>query len=135
MDTDSIVRKIKENQKIAIAVGAIVVLIILILLISFGKKNSAVPVQGPVDIVGKFSCLPYSSTATSTTGCTLGVKDGKNYYAMDVSTITLAVTDLEADDDIEVKGDFVPIEMISSDQFKSYDIAGIIKVDSLTRAK
>lgn len=134
MDTETIIRKIKENKVVAIATAAIV-LIIIVLLIKSYAVSGPVPTEGPITVTGEFACLPYNDDAPESKDCTLGVKGDGNYYAIDISTITLAVTDLKANEDIVVTGTFVPRDQVTAPEWRNYDIAGLINVDALTRGR
>jgi len=133
MDTETIIRKIKENKVVAIATAAIVLIIIVLLIKSYAVKGP-VPETGPITVTGEFACLPYEDDATDKE-CVLGIKGDGNYYAIDISTISLAVTDLKANDKIVASGNFIPDSQITSTDWKKFKIAGLINVEALTRGK
>jgi len=133
MDTETIIRKIKENKVVVIATLAIVLIIIGLLIKSYGA-STPVLAPGPVSLTGEFACLPYKDNFDKG-GCTLGIKDGGNYYAISTSSISLAVIDLKANEKIAVSGDLIPASQIKAENLKQYDIAGLINLESLTRAK
>src|SRR5687768_6567587 len=60
-------------------------------------------IDGMVTITGNFSCLPLKEGVATTTACTLGVRsrDGL-HYALDISRIQDANSDLKAEDTIAV---------------------------------
>jgi hypothetical protein len=134
MDTETIIKKIKENKVIAIITAVIILIIIGLLVKSFWVKGP-IPGEGPITVTGEFACLPYSDNSAKNEDCTLGVKEDGNYYAIDISTISLAVTDLKANDKIVVTGNFLPASQITSEEWKKYKIAGLINVEALTRGK
>jgi hypothetical protein len=134
MNTETIIRRIKENKVVAIGTAVVILIIIVLLIKSYGVKGP-VPNEGSITVTGSFACLPYQDDAPQPRDCTLGVKDNGNYYAIDISTISLAVTDLKADDKIVVSGNFVPSELITSQEWKKYKVAGLINVESLTRGR
>lgn len=88
-------------------------------------------------VTGNFSCLPLKSGAeTSKTNCTLGVrsKDG-SFYALDISHIQDANTDLKAEDTIAVTGFLEPESEVAGSAWAVYDVKGIIKVNTLLRTR
>jgi hypothetical protein len=133
MDTETIIRKIKENKVVAIATAVIVLIIIVLLIKSFAVKGP-VPETGPITVTGEFTCLPYED-GVKEKDCVLGVKEDGNYYAADWDSISLAVTGLEINDKIVVTGNFLPISQISDEKWKKFKIAGLITVEALTRGK
>lgn len=83
-----------------------------------------------VTLKGVSVCLPHRDTSGPTTmECAIGIKtvDG-NYYALD--TAGGAYKDLPTNIAVVVKGEFTPIEMISSNIGKIYNIKGIIRSTS-----
>src|SRR3989344_8743042 len=87
-------------------------------------------------VTGNFSCLPLKTGVVDETDCTLGVKsrDGV-FYALDISRIQDANTDLKADDTIAVTGFLRPIADVSSNEWDAYSVAGVIKVNTLLRTR
>ncbi len=135
MNTELIIKKIKENRAVAIGTAVIVLLIIVLLIKSFALNALPVPPAGQVKLTGEFACLPLKNNVPEKEPCKLGVKSGGNYYAIDASTITLAVSDLKANENISVAGNFVPTPSITNEEWSMYDIAGLINLDSLTRGR
>ncbi|MEK7175816.1 MAG: hypothetical protein AAB695_00365 [Patescibacteria group bacterium] len=87
-------------------------------------------------ITGNFSCLPLKTGIVDEADCTLGIKsrDGL-FYALDISRIQDANTDLKADDTIAVTGFLKPIAEVNSDEWSAYNVAGVIKVNTLLRTR
>ncbi len=87
-------------------------------------------------ITGNFSCLPLKTGIVDEADCTLGIKsrDGL-FYALDISRIQDANTDLKADDTIAVTGFLHPIEEVTSHEWDVYNVAGVIKVNTLLRTR
>lgn len=87
-------------------------------------------------ITGNFSCLPLKDGTIPTDNCTLGVrtKDGMN-YALDISRIQDANTDLKADDTIAVTGFLLPEAEVVGSEWEIYKADGIIKVNTLLRTR
>lgn len=89
-----------------------------------------------VIITGSFSCLPTKSGEEPERGCVLGVKsrDG-SYYALDISRIQDANTDLKAEDTIAVTGMLRPESDIDGSDWEQFDIKAIIHVNTLLRTR
>lgn len=95
-----------------------------------------------ITITGNFSCLPLkdgSIPAPETTpdeDCALGVRsrDGL-FYALDISRIQDANQDLRAEDTIAVTGTMRPVSEIPQSEWAGYEVAGIIKVNTLLRTR
>mgnify|MGYP003395064051 CR=1 FL=1 len=87
-------------------------------------------------ITGNFSCLPLKTGQVDPTDCTLGVRsrDG-SFYALDISRIQDANTDLKAEDTIAVTGFLLPETAVPGSNWEQYNVAGIIKVNTLLRTR
>lgn len=118
-------------------------LVVLVAVIIFGFllfKGWDKVVNEQVDktstITGNFSCLPLKAGAPPEVDCTLGVRaDDGSYYALDISRIQDANTDLKAEDKIAVTGFFLPETEVPGSQWEIYDVRGIIKVNTLLRTR
>lgn len=92
-------------------------------------------------ITGKFSCLPLRGQATSTApelteeeDCVLGIKTGEGaYFALDISRIQDANSDLKAEDTVAVTG-FINTAT-SSAQWAAFSIVGIIQANTVLRTR
>ena len=85
---------------------------------------------------GTFACLPYNSTSSGTPppkNCALGLKANNYYYALDVTTVKAAATDLTAGSGIVLTGIFIPIQNIESSDLDLYNIRGVIHVESISK--
>lgn len=134
LENDSFVRK------------NIVWLVVLVAFVIFGfllfkgwDKIVNDEIDGMATITGNFSCLPIKVEAGSTnTGepCVLGVKsrDGL-FYALDISRIQDANTDLKAEDTIAVTGTLKPDSEINLSEWSSYNIKGVVLVNTLLRTR
>lgn len=93
-------------------------------------------VDNMATITGNFSCLPLKDGTIPTENCDLGVhaRDG-SYYALDISHIQDANTDLKADDTIAVTGFLLPAATVNDTKWQQYNIAGVIKVNTLLRTR
>ncbi len=88
-------------------------------------------------LTGTSICLPHrDTTGPQTKECALGLKaDDGNNYALDLSRITLeAGFDMHNGERITVMGVVVPEQLLSTDQWDKYDMAGIISVSSVKLA-
>lgn len=93
-------------------------------------------IDGMVTITGNFSCLPLKASIGTQDECTLGVRsrDGL-FYALDISRIQDANTDLKAEDNIAVTGTLKPEREIMSSEWVEYNIAGVVLVNTLLRTR
>lgn len=95
-------------------------------------------IDGMITITGNFSCLPVKTEieTSETETCTLGVRsrDGL-HYALDISRIQDANTDLKAEDTIAVTGTFKPEGEVSASEWADYNIAGVMLVNTLLRTR
>jgi len=88
-------------------------------------------------ITGNFSCLPLKEGIVPTEeACFLGLlsRDG-DYYALDVSRIQDANTDLGPDDTIAVTGFIRPKSEIATSSWGEHEIKAIIQVNTLLRTR
>lgn len=94
-------------------------------------------IDGMITITGNFSCLPLKvGVAVTEDVCTLGIKsrDGEN-YALDISRIQDANTDLKVKDTIAVTGTFESKDKLLAPEWVNYEIANVILVNTLLRTK
>lgn len=121
----------------------VVWLVVLAILVIFGFllfKGWDKIVNQEVDhtstITGSFSCLPLKTGQTDPTNCTLGVRsrDGL-YYALDISRIQDANTDLKAEDTIAVTGFLLPETAVPGSNWQDFKVVGIIRVNTLLRTR
>jgi hypothetical protein len=125
------------NRRRAIILSVVVALLIVGFLMYKGvDKVVNNEIDQSVIVTGSFSCLPSKNANDPERGCVLGVKsrDGV-YYALDISRIQDANTDLKADDTIAVTGFLRPESEIKGSDWESYDIKSIIQVNTLLRTK
>jgi hypothetical protein len=118
-------------------------LVVFIALVIFGfllfkgwNKVVNDEIDSMVTITGNFSCLPLKNDITVSEICTLGVRsrDGL-HYALDISRIQDANTDLKVEDTIAVTGTMKPDEEILTSEWIGYDIVGVIRVNTLLRTR
>lgn len=89
-------------------------------------------------ITGNFNCLPLKSgvTLTKENECTLGVRSRDGFqYALDISRIQDANTDLKVEDTIAVTGVLKLIEDKPAPEWADYDVTGVILVNTLLRTR
>ena len=97
-------------------------------------------IDGMITITGNFSCLPLKDITveapTAEEDCVLGVRSRDGFhYALDVSRIQDANTDLKAEETIAVTGTIEPDETLPTSEWSHYDVVGIIKVNTLLRTR
>ncbi|MEX2013969.1 MAG: hypothetical protein WD896_01285 [Parcubacteria group bacterium] len=92
-------------------------------------------IDGMVTITGNFSCLPLKEGVALEETCTLGVRsrDGL-YYALDISRIQDANSDLKAEDTIAVTGT-IKEDVAPEADWDAYNITGVILVNTLLRTR
>ncbi len=93
-------------------------------------------VDNMTTITGNFSCLPLKTGEEPVDACMLGVRarDG-SYYALDISRIQDANTDLKAEDTIAVTGVLKPASDVAGSEWEDYNVVGIVKVNTLLRTR
>ncbi len=99
------------------------------------------PKPAPADIPkeqtisGQYNCLPSKNTnGPITLECALGIQAlSGEYYALDMSAVSVDASSIRTQQKITVKGLVVPIEQISSNHWAKYDIKGIIKVETFIK--
>ena len=93
-------------------------------------------IYGMITITGSFSCLPLKEKVQTPEKCTLGVRSRDSlYYALDISHIQDANTDLKAEDMIAVTGTLRPESEIPTSDWVAYNIKGIVLVNTLLRTR
>ncbi len=94
-------------------------------------------VDSMMTITGNFSCLPLKAGAKSPSEtCMLGVRNSAGEsYALDISHIQDANTDLKVEDTIAVTGFLLPESEVAGTQWADYDVRGIIEVNTLLRTR
>ena len=95
-------------------------------------------IDSMVTITGNFDCLPVKDTAkiVPEEDCTLGIRSkDDSYYALDISRIQDANTDLKAKDTIAVTGTLKPDSETENSNWVMYDIDGVIQVNTLLRTR
>jgi hypothetical protein len=125
------------NRRRAIILSVVVAILIVGFLMYKGLDRVVNnEIDQAVIITGSFTCLPTLPEKEPERGCVLGVKsrDGL-YYALDISRIQDANTDLKADDTIAVTGFLRPESEIKGSDWESYDIKSIIQVNTLLRTR
>ena len=93
-------------------------------------------IDGMITITGNFSCLPLREGIKMSETCALGVRgrDGL-HYALDISRIQDANSDLKAEDTIAVTGTLKPEGNMPAPEWADYSIAGVIMVNTLLRTR
>lgn len=121
----------------------IVWLVVLLAVVIFGfllfngwDKIVNEQVDSMSTITGNFSCLPLKVGTEPKESCILGVqsRDG-SFFALDISRIQDANTDLKAEDTVAVTGFLLPESEVAGSQWEQYDVRGIMKVNTLLRTR
>lgn len=86
---------------------------------------------------GVFECLPKKDPGDfQTLECAYGFRDDSGlHFVIDLSKQPVSSFDLPMDQRYSVTGRFTPIELLSTDQWRIYDVVGIITVDSYQEIK
>lgn len=90
--------------------------------------------KAAIVLEGKYICLPRED-GVKEKGCTPGLEAGADLYALDLAKVIESgmSASLTNGTMIIVGGILVPIEEISSDQWKEYYIKGIMAVEEIAR--
>jgi hypothetical protein len=125
------------RQRRAIIISSIAAVLIFGFLVYKGWGRAVNnEIDRTVIITGSFTCLPLKSGEAPPAGCVLGVKSGDGkYYALDISRIQDANTDLKADDTIAVTGRLRPEGAVANSDWAEFDIENIILVNTLLRTR
>ncbi len=83
-----------------------------------------------VTLEGTYTCLPRKDTeGPQTLECALGIKDDDgSFYALDTVLLQSMIPPLQTGDRIRAQGILTPIERLSTDYWKRYEIKGIFSV-------
>lgn len=94
-------------------------------------------IDGMVTITGSFSCLPLKAgIEVGDKTCTLGVRSREGlHYALDISRIQDANTDLKVEDTVAVTGTLKPAAVTSMPEWADYDITSVVLVNTLLRTR
>lgn len=89
-----------------------------------------------VTLEGEYTCIPHKDTSEpQTMECALGIKatDGQ-YYSLDTQELgSNPIMDLATGSRLQVEGILVPLEALSTDHWRIYNMRGIIRVTSLKK--
>ena len=95
------------------------------------KTSDVVPERASLS--GIYECVPTRTSAPADASCVEGVRtDEGKYYAVDFGLMSQTRPSMQLGERITASGVLTPIEMISSDYWRHYTVAGIFSVtDSL----
>ena len=81
-------------------------------------------------LTGEVVCLPHRDTSGPTTlECALGIRtDAGEHYALDFSLMSQENPGVDSGDRFTANGMITPIELLSTDHWRKYDIEGILSV-------
>ncbi|PIQ66434.1 MAG: hypothetical protein COV96_01480 [Candidatus Zambryskibacteria bacterium CG11_big_fil_rev_8_21_14_0_20_42_18] len=134
----------QDFENVSFARKNVIWLVVLVAFVIFGvflfkdwDKIVNDEIDGMATITGSFSCLPLKvGIVAEGEDCTLGIKSRENlYYALDISRIQDANTDLKVEDTIAVTGTLKPVEEILKPEWSAFNITAIILVNTLLRTK
>ena len=98
--------------------------------------STATP-AGAVSLDGSIVCLPHRNTdGPQTMECAIGFKaDAGGYYGLAAKRAEdyKMTTEQPTDTRIRVTGNAVPVEGLSSDEWRKYDVVGVIDVASIEK--
>lgn len=98
--------------------------------------TSTLSASQPAIVRGEITCLPRKDKESpAITLCFFGLKGDDGFYYALQDAESQNVQNIEGKGKVVVKGIFTPVEMLSSDIGKTYDIVGIIKVSSIDLAE
>ena len=118
-------------------------LVVLVAIVIFGfllfkgwDKVVNDEIDGMITITGNFSCLPLREGRKRRERWVLGVRSGDGlHYALDISRIQDANSDLKAEDTIAVTGTLKPEGNMPAPEWADYSVAGVILVNTLLRTR
>ncbi len=87
-------------------------------------------------LTGEVVCLPHADTSGPVTEeCAYGLRtDVGEHYALDLAIMSQPAAPLETGQRISANGLITPIELLSTDHWRKYDVEGIFSVtDSLEK--
>lgn len=94
------------------------------------RNIPVVRVPGVVSLEGEYTCLPHRDTSgPQTLECALGLKtDRGDHYALDFGRLGTQPPPFATGERFSATGLLTPIEYLSSDQWRKYDVKGIFSV-------
>lgn len=97
-------------------------------------ETVAEPTAEATILDGTYVCLPRADAA-KTKECTPGVKVGDDYYALDLARLLEAgeTTNFSNGTKILAAGAITPIEEVSDEQWKTYRVKGVMRVEEVAR--
>lgn len=122
-------------QKIILSIGVVIFLLVA----GFYAFNSYIynEKQEPNEVqayrgtlAGEYICLSFKDDAKEAQDvCQFGIKtEAGEYYAVDFALMSQEKTELNIGDKFSANGLITPIEMLSSDHWKQYQVTGIFSV-------
>jgi len=123
-------------MKQTIAIVAVGVAALLALFFAFNayiyseKQGDDLPVEPyRATLSGTRVCLPHKGEGPHTKECALGMKtDVGEHYVLDFSRMSQVPLEIESGARFTASGVITPIENLSTDQWMTYDVAGVFSV-------
>lgn len=86
-------------------------------------------------ISGVFVCLPYQESVEDEGVCQIGIQtDDGSHYVIDLGPLSQTMPRPQVGDHFSANGMYIPLEIISNDQWRKYDIQGIFSVTSIVES-
>lgn len=104
-------------------------------LIGEASKGSYSTVPREITVTGTYTCLPHKNTeGPQTLECALGIQaTSGEYYSVDTGSYTgNELNNAPTGKKFTIKGLFTPVEMLSSERLKNYNVRGILTVREVT---
>jgi len=122
------------HKEFYIALGTLAVLVAAFFAVNSyiytAKQGDGVVESYRGTLSGEYVCLPHKDTSgPQTDECAFGLKtDTGEYYAVDFALMSQTAPQLAMGERFSANGVITPIEMLSSDHWRIYDIKGIFSV-------
>lgn len=100
------------------------------------SESSQSELADRIEVIGETTCLPKKGPGPHTMECAIGIHadDTGLYYALNLMVLqTQAGFGLDTGEHIRVEGTLIDPATLDTDQWDSYDIAGVIVVASLVQ--
>lgn len=128
-----------NKNSVISAISAVIILGAIIFLTnkpySPGPDNGGAVEPYRTTLSGEYLCLPHKETSgPQTMECAFGMKtdDGK-YYALDFNLSSETPPEFAVGDRVEASGLVTPVEMLSTERWRTYPIEGIFSVTDSAR--
>ena len=122
-------RRSTDKQKI---IGALIVLVAFWGISLLNNRDTNSNLSDRITVEGTLVCLP-STAEIATTECTYGIMTPENkYYGLNFDLLSTFPDVGESDLIFSASGLFVPLEQISTGNWNTYPIEGVISVTEIS---